>query len=139
MYLLDTNVISELRDGKPKQSSQVVAWAAEHSMSTLYLSAASIFELERGIQALEQKNPPQGQALRRWLTQVVAQFEQRILPFTKDTAPLCAALHIPNPRAYRDSMIAASALEHGFAVVTRNVQDFSGTGVRLVNPWNAAY
>ena len=65
-------------------------------------------------------------------------FAGRMLPFTDNTATVCAALHIPNPRSERDAMIAASAMEHGFKVVTRNVADFEHTGVKLVNPWVAS-
>lgn len=137
MYLLDSNVISELRDGKPRQSQTVRAWAAEQLPSQLFLSSTVILELERGIQLLERRTPTQGQGLRRWLSGVMQQFDGRILPFTFKTAPICASLHIPNPRSERDAMIAAVALEHRFAVVTRNTQDFEGAGLALINPWLA--
>ncbi len=135
MFLLDTNVISELRQGKPNQSPEVRSWAAQHQASTLYLSAITILELEKGILLLERRTPPQGAALRVWLTGVRAAFAGRILPFTEQAASLCATLHVPDPRSERDAMIAATALEHGFAVATRNTQDFVNTGVQLINPW----
>ena len=135
MYLLDTNVISELRQGKPNQSTEVRAWAAQHRANTLYLSAITILELEKGILLLERRTPPQGAALRVWLGGLRAAFSGRILPFTEQAASLCAALHVPDPRSERDAMIAATALEHGFTVATRNTQDFVNSGVRLVNPW----
>jgi len=135
MYVLDTNVISELRQGKPKQSPDVRTWAAIVPVSQLFLSAISILELELGVLALERRTPPQGSALRAWLTGVRATFAGRMLPFTEHTASLCAAMHLPNPRSERDAMIAATALEHGMTVVTRNVADFMGTGVQLINPF----
>ena len=135
MYVLDTNVISELRHGKPQQSSAVRQWAAEQPSARLFLSAITILELELGVMALERRTPPQGRALRAWLSGVRSAFAGRILPFAEATAPVCAALHIPDRRSDRDAMIAATALEHQFTVVTRNLSDFSGTGVALINPW----
>ena len=123
------------RQGKPSQSSEVRAWAAAQPASRLFLSAITILELEKGVQALERRTPPHGSALRAWLAGVRAAFAGRILPFTEYTAPLCAALHVPNACAERDAMIAATAIEHGFTVVTRNMPDFINTGVPLLNPW----
>jgi len=135
MFVLDTNVISELRHGKPHQSAAVRAWAAVQPSSQLFLSAITLMELEMGVLALERRTPPQGSALRAWFEGVRAAFAGRILPFNGNTAQLCAALHVPDPRSARDAMIAATALEHRFAVVTCNVSDFAGTGVTLINPW----
>jgi len=135
MYLIDTNVISELRQGKPNQSAQVRAWASDKPASHLFISAISILELEKGVMALERRMPPQGSALRIWLKGVKASFSGRILPFTESTATLCAAMPVPNPKSERDAMIAAAALEHKMTVVTRNVADFAGTGVELVDPF----
>ena len=137
MFVLDTNLISELRRGKPNQSVEVRAWAAGQPSSRLFLSAITILELEMGILALERRTLPQGNALRIWLSGVRKAFAGQILPFTDITATLCAALHVPNPRSERDAMIAASAIEHSFTVVTRNVSDFADTGVALINPWAA--
>ena len=137
MFVLDTNVISELRHGKPNQSMAVRNWAAKQASNRLFLSAITILELELGIQALERRTPPQGSALRAWLAGVRAAFAGRILPFTDSTAPVCASLHIPDPRSERDAMIAATAIEHQFTVVTRTVSDFADTRVALVNPWLA--
>ncbi len=135
MYVLDANVISELRQDKPKQSREVRAWAANKVASQLFRTAISILEMERGVLALERRAPPQGSAVRAWLAGVRATFAGRILPFTDNAAILCAAMHFPNSRSKRDAMIAATALEHGMTVVTRNVADFAGTGVQLINPF----
>ncbi len=135
MYVLDTNVISELRQGKANQSREVRAWASDKPASQLFIAAVSILELEKGVLALERRTPPQASALRVWLNGVRASFSGRILPFTEDTAVLCAALHVPDPKSERDAMIAATALEHQMTVVTRNVSDFAGTNVKLVNPF----
>ena len=136
MYLLDTNIISELRQGKPRQSAAVRAWAAAQPVSQLFLSAITILELEKGVLALERKTPAQGNALRAWLIGIRAGFAGRILPFTENAAVLCAAMHVPNPKPERDALIAATALEHRMVLVTRNTQDFEGTGVELINPFN---
>lgn len=135
-FVLDTNVIFELRQGKPSQSPEVRAWAAAQPAGRLFLSAITILELKKGVQALERRTPPHASALRAWLTGVRAAFAGRILSFTEHTAPLCcAALHVPNACAERDAMIAATAIEHGFTMVTRNMPDFINTGVQLLNPW----
>jgi predicted nucleic acid-binding protein len=120
VFVLDTNVVSELRHGKPGASAAVRAWAAQMPASQLYLSAISILELEKGVQALERRTPPQGGALRAWLQGVRIAFAGRVLPFTERTATLCAA----------------TALEHGMAIVTRNVADFEGCGIVIHDPWN---
>ena len=135
MFVLDTNVISELRQGKPRQSYEVRAWAAWQPSNTLLLSAITMLELEIGIQALERRMPPEGSALRSWIAGVRTAFAGRILPFTDNTAPVCAARHEPRTRSERDAMIAAAAIKHRFIVATRHVAHFAATGVELVNPW----
>lgn len=137
MYLLDTNVISELRKAKSgKSDKNVVKWASCISATSLFLSVVTILELETGILLVERKDTSQGTLLRSWLnTHVIPAFSDRILAIDTTIAQQCARLHIPNPRSDRDALIAATALVHGMTVVTRNVKDFSHTGVDILNPW----
>ena len=135
MFLLDTNVISELRVGKPNVSAEVIRWAASVPASRLYLSSITTLEIEMGVLQLELRTPPQGAAIRAWFQGVRKAFAGRILGFSEEASILCASMHLPNPRSSRDAMIAAIAREHGFTVVTRNESDFVGTGVSVINPW----
>lgn len=139
MYLLDTNVISELRKSKSgKSNKNVIAWAKEVSPSSLFLSVITILELETGVLLLERRDPSQGHILRSWLdVHVLPAFSERILPVDVAVAQRCAKLHIPNPHSDRDAIIAATALVYGMIVVTRNVSDFESTGVKLLNPWKS--
>ena len=137
MYLLDTNVVSELRKAKAgKADKNVNAWADSVSATSLFLSAITVLELETGILLLERRDPTQGAVLRTWLnSHVLPAFSGRILAIDVAVAQRCAKLHVPDPRADRDSLIAATALVHGMTVVTRNVADFEPTGVEIFNPW----
>ena len=135
MFLLDTNVISELRNGKPQQSASVRAWADSLPVNQLYLSAVTALELEIGVLRMERKDAAQGRILRAWATTVLQQFDGQILPFTGETALLCAGMQVPDPRSFRDSMIAATAQQHSLMLVTRNVADFEGLSIKMLNPW----
>lgn len=137
MYLLDTNVVSELRKAKSgKADAGVIAWAAGLHASELFLSAISVLELEMGVLLVERRDAAQGVVLRSWLDKhVLPAFAERILPVDTAVARRCARLHVPDPRAERDALIAATALVRDLTVVTRNVGDFEATGVRLLNPW----
>ena len=137
MYLLDTNVVSELRkQTSGKANENVVAWAKSVSADTLYLSVISLMELEMGVLSIQRKDIQQGNLLRIWLdSQVIPAFNGRTISIDAPIAQCCAGLHIPDPRSERDALIAATAIVHGMTVVTRNLADFESTGVKLLNPW----
>lgn len=137
MYLLDTNVVSELRKAKNgKADPNVVAWANSVSHASMFISAITVLELETGILLVERRDKRQGKALRQWLeNQVLPAFGKRILAVDTAVARQCASLHVPDPRSDRDALIAATAMVHGMTVVTRNVDDFAPTSVPLLNPW----
>jgi len=137
MFVLDTNVISELRKVRlDKADAKVRAWTASVEASDLFISAITVMELELGVLSIERKDVKQGALLRSWLDQqVLAEFSGRTLPVDTAVAQRCARLHVPDRRCERDALIAATALVHGMTVVTRNTADFEPTGVPLVNPW----
>jgi len=138
MYVLDTNVVSELRKVRfGKADKGVTVWTERVDASELFVSVISIMELELGIVSMERKDAKQGALLRLWLEQhVLPEFAARTLPVDIAVARRCARLHVPDRRAERDALIAATALVHGMTVVTRNVADFQPTGVATFNPWS---
>lgn len=138
-YLLDTNVVSELRKvGDGKADPNVTAWISAQDARDLYISAVTILELERGILGIQRRDVTQGSRLRVWMdSRVRPEFSERILPIDDAIATRCAHLRVPDRRNEADAIIAATALVHGLVVVTRNIQDFQTTGVVLVDPWRA--
>lgn len=135
MFLLDTNVISELRR-RSRTHPQVEAWARSIPAERLFLSVVSIMEIEQGILLLDRRDGSQAGLLRHWLrTQLLPSFEGRVLSFDLAAAFRCAPLHVPDPKPDRDSMIAATASVHGLTVATRNTKDFAACGVATFNPW----
>ena len=139
MFLLDTNIISELRKaGDGKADPNVVAWLSQSDATSFFISAISLMELEIGVQRMERRDADQGMRLRTWMdTHVIPEFADRTLPVDATVALRCARLDVPDPRAERDALIGATALVHGMTVVTRNLADFSALGMDLVNPWEA--
>lgn len=138
MFLLDTNVVSELRKVRLGTGNERVAkWSDSVDAGELYLSVITIQELEIGILLAEGRDTLEGDKLRRWFTQqVIPTFSGRILPVDTAVAQASARLHVPDPKPIRDGLIAGTALVHGMTVVTRNVADFERTGVSILNPWN---
>ncbi len=139
MYILDTNVVSELRKVRSgKADANVTAWTQTVDAGSLFLSVVTVLELEAGVLQVERRDASQGALLRTWLDHhVMPEFANRVLPIDTAIAQRCARLHVPDRRAERDALIAATALVHGMTVVTRNEADFVPCGVSLFNPWNA--
>ncbi len=137
LYLLDSNVVSELRKASSGKADQkVIAWAASVPVQAMRLSVISVLEIELGIRQLERRDTKQSRHLRLWLnSMLLPAFSGRVLNVDLDIALTCASLHVPNPRPERDALIAATAVVHGTCLVTRNTRDFEGIAVELINPW----
>ncbi len=137
MYLLDTNVVSELRKIRQgKADPGIMRWAEGVASSDLYLSVITVQELEIGVLLAERRDPEQGKILRFWFEdRVLPSFRHRILPVDTHISRCSAKLHVPNPRPIRDAFIAATGMVYGMTVVTRNVHDFEPMEVAFINPW----
>lgn len=138
MFLVDTNVISEIRKvGTPLENRAVAEWARATPQSSLYTSVVVVEELEIGVLRLERRDAVSGARLRFWLDTVVkGSFAGRILPVDEAIAQRSASLHVPDPRPIRDAYLAATAMVHGLTIATRNVRDFAPTHIPIFNPWN---
>lgn len=138
MFVLDTNVVSELRKVRAgKANPGVSEWASSLPSGQLFLSSITIHELEHGVLLAERADADQGAVLRRWLDESVASaFANRVLPIDEIVARRAAALHVPDPAPFRDALIGATALVHRMTVATRNVKDFERfDDLVVVNPW----
>jgi toxin FitB len=136
MFLLDTNVVSELRRAR-RTDPNVAAWAESVPQEDMFLSSVTILELEMGALRLARRDGDRGRAIQRWIQdRVLRAFADRILAVDTAVARRCAPLHVPHPRPHRDSLIAATALVHGLVVATRNRADFEPMAVPILNPWD---
>jgi predicted nucleic acid-binding protein len=141
MYLLDTNVVSELRKVRSgKADRYVAAWSRTVSVASLFISAITVNEIELGGLLMERRDAMQGAILRSGFDDhVLPAFADRVLSVDTAVAIRSAQLHVPNPRPVRDSFIAATALVHRMTIVTRNVNDFQKTGVEIIDPWQKTF
>ena len=135
-FLLDTNVISEVR--KPQGNAQVKAWFAAAPADALYLSVLVVGEVQRGVALLHRRDPHQAAIYDAWLVQLRQDYADRILLITLDIAEEWGRLNVPNPLPVVDGLLAATARVRGLILVTRNTVDLLQTGVQLLNPFDSA-
>jgi len=138
MYLIDTNIISELRKGSATNRGVLeFFYNATAKDQSCYLSVVTIGELRRGIEMIRHRGDlKQAEALQNWFSQIASQYNEYILPIDHEVAAVWADLRVPNHENILDKFIAATALLHSLQVVTRNVKDFGKTGVPIVNPYS---
>ncbi len=138
MLLLDTNVVSELRKvASGKADANVAVWNETVDPAETFISSVVLHELEIGVRLVERNDAAAGKVLRNWLENaVLLAFSGRILPLDEAAAVQAAKWHVPNPKPINDAYIAATALTRRMTLVTRNIKDFDGMGVALVNPWD---
>lgn len=138
-YLLDTNVISELRKPQRRADRAVRSWVAARLPSDLHLSGITILEIELGIVRLHRRDTVQADRLQTWLEDDVLEvFAGRIHSVDTRVARRAARLHVSDPRPERDALIGSTAIVHGLTVVTRNIADFEPMGVAVIDPWARA-
>ena len=136
-FLIDTNVISELRKG-PRADAGVRAWVASQPTNALFLSVLTLGEIVRGVERLRLRDVPAADALDRWQQRLMQEFADRILLIDRGIAARWGTLDAVSPLPSVDGLLAATALEHGLVVATRNTRDFERTGLAMLNPWSAA-
>ncbi len=135
-YLVDTNVVSELRKGW-RCNPGVASWFAEVSSTEIYLSALTVGEIRKGIENIRRRDQPTAEALEAWLRDLVAAHSDRILPVDESVAEQWGRFNVPDPLPVLDSLLAATASVHGLTLVTRNVKHVERTGVDCLNPFSA--
>jgi predicted nucleic acid-binding protein len=139
MFLVDTDVLSELRKGaKANPGVRAFFSAADRDGSGLYLSVVTLGELRQGVERIRHRGDgAQAARLEQWLQQVSADYAEAILPIDQDVAEVWGRLRVPNPENPLDKQIAATALIHDLVVVTRNTAHYAATGAKLLDPFTA--
>ncbi len=132
-FLLDTNVVSEIRKREPHPG--VLGWFTSVPASELFLSVLVVGEIRQGVERLARRDPAQAEVFEHWLKQLVAVYEDRIVPVTTEVAEAWGRLNVPDPVPVVDGLLAATALARGWTLVTRNTADVASTGVRLLDPF----
>jgi toxin FitB len=132
-FLLDTNVVSEIRKQSP--DAGVASWFASVSPDELFLSVLVVGEIRQGIERLARRDPAQAEIFERWLSQLVDGYGDHLVPMTERIAQAWGRLNVPDPVPVVDGLMAATALVHDWILVTRNVSDVRSTRVRLLNPF----
>ena len=132
-YLLDTNVLSEIRKRRP--DPRVQQWFASTAPHDLYLSVLVVGEIRQGVERLRESDPTRAASLDGWLAELVSRFQDRIVPVSLDVAQVWGRLNAADPLPAVDSLLAATALAHDWTLVSRNLKDMSRTGARLLNPF----
>lgn len=133
-YLIDTNVVSELRKGQ-RSNPGVREWLAQHADDDLWLSVLVVGELRRGVALVRRRDPDSAQQLETWLITLEASYADRILPISPDIARQWSTLGVPDPVPVIDGLLAATALTHELTVFTRNVTDVERSGAKVINPF----
>lgn len=136
-YLLDTNVVSEIRKG-PRADAAVMRWLSGVEDEALHLSVLVVGELRQGVERLRLRDAPSAERLDRWLRRLAEGYGGRILLVDEPVAQLWGRLDVPDPMPAVDGLLAATALVHDLTLVTRNTRDVARTGVRLLNPFDGA-
>ena len=135
-YLVDTNVISELRKGQ-RCNPGVASWFAEVAAGDIYLSALTVGEIRKGIESIRRRDEDRAQTLDAWLGELLESHTDRILPVDEVIAEVWGRFNVPDPLPVLDSLLAATASVHGLTLVTRNLKDVERTGVDCLNPFSA--
>jgi predicted nucleic acid-binding protein len=132
-FLLDTNIVSEIRRKVP--NAGVSAWFASVPASELFLSVMVVGEIRQGIDRLARRDSAQSEIFEQWFGQLTDVYGDRIAPVTAEVAEAWGRLNVPDPLPVVDGLLAATALVHGWTLVTRNIDDVASTGARLLNPF----